>query len=93
MKQFATEANQKCGVVLNLEQLGLLNFFVCLFFFTSSILEKPDKGEEYRNISDADMKNCSDRDRCSFRTRIHLLEGNSTGGGQFTITPNGSSAS
>lgn len=91
MKQFAAEANQKCGVVLNLEQLGLLIFFVC--FFNSSILEKQDRGEECRNISDADMKNCSDRDRCSFRNHIHLLGGNSTGGGQFNIIPIGSSAS
>lgn len=48
----ATEANQKCGVALNLEQVGLI-----VFFFSSSspavILEKQGRGREYGSLSDA----------------------------------------
>lgn len=61
------------------------------FFFTSTILEKQDRGGECSSVSDADMKNCSDRDCCISRTHILLPEGNITGGGQFNVTPNGSS--
>lgn len=77
--------------------VDLVCFWVCFCFFTSSILEKQDRGGEYGSVSDADMKNSSDRDCRISRTPLLVPEGNLTGGGggggQFDVTPNGSSAS
>lgn len=83
MKQFATEANQKwCGA-----KLGAADFF--FFFSTSSVLEKQDRGGEYRSVSDAHMKTAAAPEPTFSSLKAILQVADS-----FTSrSPNGSSAS